>query len=369
DLSRERKGQEAEGGRAASAETAAGAHSPPPLLLPPPPPPPPLTCPLSLARRENLSSPSLSVDGVLAAAPKILDPIRGSQREGMDFDGAIGDQGEIWGWECEEYSLQKDLLADPCSSLWAESSNNVGHDWSMFDEQTPIKDCTDIDFQFCDIGDIIVKDFEEGKETLQAKRRRMLQFRPENVEITCPMTEDGLPESLQVMEFSGTNCLLNSDGMDELPEEWLVNCSQDNEPSLPAEEMTSPATAVEKANNVPVHQNSSPCEQPIVVHHKPAQAGPTPLKAGRNIIRAKKVRTAVAFPFELIKPCSIHGALTLNDINEKIHAPPPYKIKHKYDEEPNSHQASAISGKPVVHKTKIHTEGGKGSITITRTIG
>ncbi|CAL4945921.1 unnamed protein product [Urochloa decumbens] len=293
----------------------------------------------------------------------------------MDFDGAIGDQGEIWGWQCEEYSLQKDLLADPCSSLWAESSNDVGHDWSMFDDQTPIKHCTDFEFQFCDIGDITVKDFEEGKETLQAKRRRMLQFCPENAEITCPMTEDGLSESLQVMEFSGTNCLLNSDGTDELPEEWLVNCSQDsersqdNEPRLPAEEITSPATAVEKANNISVHPDSSPCEQAIVVHKNPAQAGPTPLKAGRNIIRAKKVRTSVAFPFELIKPCSIHGALTLNDINEKIHAPPPYKIKHKYDEEPNSHQASAISGKPVVHKTKIHTEGGKGSITITRTIG
>jgi hypothetical protein len=81
------------------------------------------------------------------------------------------------------------------------------------------------------------------------------------------------------------------------------------------------------------------------------------------------VRTTVTFPFELIKPCSINGHITLNDINEKIHAPPPYKIKHKSDEEPNSHQASAISGKPVVHKTKIHTEGGKGSITITRTIG
>jgi len=79
------------------------------------------------------------------------------------------------------------------------------------------------------------------------------------------MTEDGLSESLQEMDFSGipsivtatllvfsmgaffsipnysgnsgTDCLLNSDGIDELPEEWLVNCSQDIEPCLPAEEM------------------------------------------------------------------------------------------------------------------------------------
>ena len=77
----------------------------------------------------------------------------------------------------------------------------------------------------------------------------------------------------------------------------------------------------------------------------------------------------MAFPFELVKPCSFSGDVTLNDINNKIHAPPPYKIRHKSDEEPNSLQASAISGKPVVHKTKIHTEGGKGSITITRTRG
>lgn len=39
------------------------------------------------------------------------------------------------------------------------------------------------------------------------------------------------------MLTSGTNCLLNSDGTDELPEEWLVNCSQDTEPGFLAEEM------------------------------------------------------------------------------------------------------------------------------------
>jgi hypothetical protein len=81
------------------------------------------------------------------------------------------------------------------------------------------------------------------------------------------------------------------------------------------------------------------------------------------------VRAAVAFPFELIKPCSFSGDITLNDINKKLHAPPPYKIRHKSNEEPNSLQASAMTGKPVVHKTKIHTEGGRGSITITRTRG
>jgi hypothetical protein len=79
------------------------------------------------------------------------------------------------------------------------------------------------------------------------------------------MTEDGLSESLQEMDFSGipsivtagvlvfrmgvffsipncsgnsgTYCLLTSYGIDELPEQWLVDWSQDIEPCLPAEEM------------------------------------------------------------------------------------------------------------------------------------
>jgi hypothetical protein len=85
------------------------------------------------------------------------------------------------------------------------------------------------------------------------------------------------------------------------------------------------------------------------------------VQLAKFIIGAKKARPSVSLPFVLIKPYSIHGDITLNDINEKIHAPSPHKIRHRSDEEPDPLQASAaISGKPVAHKTKIHTEGGKG---------
>ena len=84
---------------------------------------------------------------------------------------------EMWEWQCQEFDLQKDLLpglqnhhsfcpktastellrissdlAAPSSSLWAETNHEVVDPWSMFDEQTPIKECTDIDLPFCDIG-------------------------------------------------------------------------------------------------------------------------------------------------------------------------------------------------------------------------
>ncbi|XP_044359123.1 protein XRI1 isoform X1 [Triticum aestivum] len=279
---------------------------------------------------------------------------------------------EMWDWQSQEFDLQKDLLPVPSTSLWAEANHNEVDSWSLFDEQTPIKECTDIDLPFCDIGDIIIKDFDEGKETLQAKRRRMLQFCPDNAEMDCSLT-DGLLENLQVdLDFSSDEHLLQCDGTQELPEQWLVDCSQDSENRSPPEEVKSPSAAVEV--NISVLQNSlvELEEQPIMkVEKKPQQAKPTPLKAGRSVIRAKKLKVAsVAYPFELIKPCGFHGATTLRDINQKILAPPSYRIKHKIDEASAPYQeASAISGKPVVHKTKIHTEGGKGSITITRTRG
>ena len=64
----------------------------------------------------------------------------------------------------------------------------------------------------------------------------------------------------------------------------------------------------------------------------------------------------------------MHGDVTLNEINQRIRTPPPSKSKET-DEDPVVYPMSAFSGKPVVGKTKIRTEGGKGSITIMRTKG
>jgi hypothetical protein len=70
----------------------------------------------------------------------------------------------------------------------------------------------------------------------------------------CAMAADGLSENLQLnLGFSGDQCLLNCDGTEELPEEWLVDCSpQESEPQCPPEDMSvhlsSPAVAMEEAN-------------------------------------------------------------------------------------------------------------------------
>ena len=81
-----------------------------------------------------------------------------------------------------------------------------------------------------------------------------------------------------------------------------------------------------------------------------------------SLVKVKEnLTTSVAYPFTLIKPSWEEGDVTLQDINQRIHAPP--------KKAPEILGTSAFSGKPVIGKTRIRTEGGKGSITILRTKG
>ena len=86
------------------------------------------------------------------------------------------------------------------------------------------------------------------------------------------------------------------------------------------------------------------------------------LSLGSSLINVKQnITTTIAYPFTIIKPSWEEGDVTLKDINQRIHAPP--------KPPPEILGTSAFSGKPVIGKTRIRTEGGKGSITILRTKG
>lgn len=83
-----------------------------------------------------------------------------------------------------------------------------------------------------------------------------------------------------------------------------------------------------------------------------------------------KLTSSVAIPFTFIKPCEARGHSTLKDINQRIHAPPPTRPRlEMHNDTAVGYSTSPFSGKPVIVKTKILTEGGKGSITVLRTKG
>ncbi|OAY72073.1 Protein XRI1 [Ananas comosus] len=247
---------------------------------------------------------------------------------------------EMWEWRGEGYDLQRVSLNDVSHCLWGDVNQN-GFLY-MLDEQTPIKDCTELSCQVSDIGDYSDKGLEECLDSSQIKRRRMLQFTSEGNEVIvaeCSMMEDGISgnfhwDSQWNFEFSGIILWLLLTILMFL----LYNISP------------------ETGANV-VEDRSIPAQLKILTGSESVIDPPT------------KFATSVAYPFALIKPCGAHGDLTLHDINERIHAKPMSKIKHKKDEDSIAYSTSAFSGKPVVVKTKIRTEGGKGSITITRTRG
>jgi hypothetical protein len=81
----------------------------------------------------------------------------------------------------------------------------------------------------------------------------------------------------------------------------------------------------------------------------------------------------VVRPFALLKPDGLDGGATLADINARILMRPARPVRHPVGEFACAPRVSAdqpgFSGKAVASLTRLHTPGGRGTITIIRTRG
>ncbi|KAJ6797844.1 protein XRI1 [Iris pallida] len=307
----------------------------------------------------------------------------------MDFDdnnSNNNDNNDMFEWREEEYCLQRDTGYDVSHCLWDEVNVSTDNLVNMFDDQTPTKDCLDFGYQVPNAGDSSNKGLEERTETSQMKRRRILQFTSDtsnfgvnDEQLTSAredlLMEDGLPHDLEwnaqwdstVHEDTGN---FNCEGWD-LPSAGLpANCVNESEMHCSTKE-TYNYIASDVQVDIPEFCNISPQMELDLVQKTTSPASIKISKVRKSNLRSpKKLSTSVAYPFALIKPCGVQGDVTLKDINQRIHAPPPSRSRDTNDgiSLPN-YTTSALTGKPVVVKTKIRTEGGKGSITITRTKG
>ncbi|KAJ3681233.1 hypothetical protein LUZ60_015722 [Juncus effusus] len=282
----------------------------------------------------------------------------------MDLGASNGDRNEMWNWKQGEYGLNSD--------------SSLGELLHLLDEQTPIKDCAldDLGHQASELYDKSGnEEMVDCMESSQQKRRRMLQFTLETDEVMdSELMEEGLSEHLDWNEqwnfnFEG-NCALNTEGLDQLSEDWLDECLvQGDTNASSAEIMNIPIDSFGHAGASDFYNNRFETE-PQMVQVNPNPVRSKVIKGKKTLIRTPaKLTSSIAHPFALIKPCGGLGDLTLNEINKKIHAPPKSKLKHKVEAEWGPLATSALTGKPVVGRTKIRTEGGKGSITIMRTRG
>ncbi|XVF32188.1 hypothetical protein REPUB_Repub17cG0060500 [Reevesia pubescens] len=294
---------------------------------------------------------------------------------------------EPWNWHGGNYGVQKDSSFDASQGAWTQVTLNEEDLSYMFDETTPVKECGDLSYHVTH-NDNISKEPEDKREiSSQVKRRRMLQFDSHAVDssLFCEempsaflksrerddLFEEVLPDASQwVAGFSGDASASSYEGLDQSCEGWLAECFNDVEMLFSSDDMNLTG-ASDLQIDISELCNAQPESGGDTVQK---QATRTPrnvvFKGRKSFIRTPpKLASSVAYPFAFIKPCGLQGDVTLKDINQRIRTPPPSKSKQDNEDPSAALPTSAFSGKPVVGKTKIRTEGGKGSITIMRTKG
>ncbi|KAI8027602.1 Protein XRI1 [Camellia lanceoleosa] len=246
----------------------------------------------------------------------------------------------MWDWHGEGYCLQKETNLDISPCLWDGVSQNEEDLSYMFDETTPVKACGDLAYHVSDNGE-----------------RRL--------------SEEALSDmSHWVSGFEEDTSATGHEGLDQSSEGWLADCLNNDEMHCSPDDLN-----LSGPSDVQI-DISEFCNTPPEYEACVAQEHPTGTR--RNVVfkgrksymrTPTKLASSVAYPFAFIKPCGVRGDVTLKDINQRILTPPPSKSKESNEDPSASYPTSAISGKPVVGKTKIRTEGGKGSITIMITKG
>ncbi|CAN6462733.1 unnamed protein product [Victoria cruziana] len=311
----------------------------------------------------------------------------------MDLANA---SSEPWEWQ-DDIQLQSDSPLDISHSLWEELNQSGKDSWCMFDEATPIKDYVGFDCSVSSFLDELVteKGMEERRSSSsQLKRRRMLQF--SSSETACIFNENAssafvkskireeslieesrnlylsnvVPEDqLWTSHVSEEHGSPGSEFLGQSPERWMMECFNDQEMQISADDINNCSGISEEQLKVSDVCNVPPETEMDAPQDLAPEASHTCV-TGSSFARSATKATAVAYPFTLVKPCGVQGGVTLKDINQRILMPPASKSKHKKSKEASpSYPTSAFSGKPVVALTKVHTEGGKGSITILKTKG
>lgn len=301
----------------------------------------------------------------------------------MDYNN----DNESWDWRRENYSLQKDPNRDISECLWNGVPQNKEDLSYMFDETTPIKACGDLAYHVGPSENMNKEPLECRETSSQVKRRRMLQFNNQPLDpsrsseerssafLKSSEREDSVEEVFPESTYwasmlPGNVSASDHENLDQSYEEWFAECLNDSEMNFNSDDMNLSGTSDIQFDIADVYDLTPEYEANVGQQHVTRTPQKIVFKGRKSYIRTPtKLATSVAYPFAFIKPSGAHGDVTLKEINQRIRTPPPSKSKQDNEDPVVSYPTSAFSGKPVVGKTKIRTEGGKGSITIMRTKG
>ncbi|KAF3323682.1 protein XRI1-like isoform X1 [Carex littledalei] len=303
------------------------------------------------------------------------------------------DSIDFFDWKDEDYCLTSNPASDFANLLWDDLNRDENDILHLLGDQTPMKECMNFENIPFDYGDYTNKGLQEeiAEPPSMVKRRKMLQFTADSngedaeknpitsstLTSVSSTSSNGISESLRIStnsisNYSETANALPVVGLSHSSEWWNGNSTPEklsyyssDETSCSKNYVTSP---FDKINISGLGEVAADGESEVVEQTTKLSTLRI-FKGKKTVIKApKKLTSSVAYPFTMIKPFGVQEGVTLDDINAKIHAPP--VIKKKLQHVGNfAYPISQFSGKPVVGKKKICTEGGKGSITILRTKG
>uniref|UniRef100_A0A0D9ZJQ4 Protein XRI1 n=1 Tax=Oryza glumipatula TaxID=40148 RepID=A0A0D9ZJQ4_9ORYZ len=258
-----------------------------------------------------------------------MDPSGGGG--GVGVGGIGGGEQILWDWQAAEQCESNAANHDVSRFMWDCLNQDDDDLLGLLGNQTPLRDCRG----FFDIDDFTCKETLDLEESRESKRRRILEYPSESNQ-----SEDGnreISSTLGTSEVSEISLLCTDE-----PQSFNWD-SQNN------------------SNNFGTTENDSVTESLLMQETR--KLSTLKVSKGTSLVKAKQnLTTTIAYPFTLIKPSWEEGdVITLKDINQRIRAPP--------KKAPETLGTSAFSGKPVIGKTRIRTDGGRGSITILRTKG
>ncbi|CAL9134661.1 unnamed protein product [Musa textilis] len=277
----------------------------------------------------------------------------------MDFQSSSGysvsSNIDMWGWQEEGYCLPRDSQLGLPQCLCDDNNQKDESLLSTLGDQTPIKYCRDLGLDVMHTADKAKKVVEEGQEASRGKRRRILQFTSDadgttavNEQLSAPVTiskiqedsmvVDGCPKDLHYNPICSSDdvLLFSNEVLDQSSDEWLEYFN-DSEMFCSSSEISSSKN--DHAKSIAQVNGSDFCnvEPDTQTNHmlEMPKAGTPKISKDSCINSPTKLTTFVAYPFTLIKPCQLQGHLTLNDINQRIHAPPSSRSRDKKDDKPS----------------------------------
>ncbi|XP_042439273.1 protein XRI1-like isoform X1 [Zingiber officinale] len=303
----------------------------------------------------------------------------------MDFHSNNGDDAnsisDMWHWQREEeFCLSGDSQLGLPQCLWDDSNEKCESLQHTMGNQTPLRDFGHFDLDILDLGDEGEKDVDEALGAPRVKRRRVLHFTSDDdggtankEHLSAGVQQDSASvkvwtENLQPNPASSDDrFLFSNEVLDPSTDEWLDNYFNDSEMSSNMNDQVKLNSQIDVSDFL----DGEPDKRTKLLPNHSKSATLKIFKGRKSHINSlTKLTTSVAYPFTLVKPSEVQGHLTLKDLNQRILAPPPSRPRNEMVDDPSiNYPTSAFSGKPVVVKTKILTEGGKGSITILRTKG